>query len=222
MLVGPKIRPRSRAHMKNSASWLPALGSAFLKPGDNVINFYYSESEQLRFSTFLQEGLDRGYGVIVAGVGERHPLLTHTAYQSRLQRRRNMLRLQVTPNLHSTIASLEQAALALLQRVSDIRIAVDFDGLVSTEAIFENEAELNDALRVKRAVVISQYDGNAFPASVTMEQFQTHALTLVGDAFFSENQKWVSPGEYLRTRRKSQVAMAAAAAAAAATTGGAA
>jgi hypothetical protein len=199
--------------MKTSVSRLPALGAAFLKTGDNVINFYYSEAEQLRFSGFLQEGLDRGSGVIIAGVGERHPLLTHGVHQPRLQRRRNMLRLQVTPNLHSSIASLEQAAAALLQRTREIRIVVDFDGLVSSDAIFENEAQLNEALRHKRAVVISQYDGNALPAPITMEQFETHALTLIGDAFFSENRNWVAPSEYLQTRRrKSQVAVAAAAA----------
>ena len=200
--------------MKTPLPKLPALGTAFLKPGDNVIHFYYSEAEQLRFSSFLQEGLDRGAGVIIAGVGERHPLLNHGIRLPRLQRKRNLLRLQVTPNLHATIATLAHGAAALLQRAREVRMAVDFDGLVSTEAIFENEAELSQALRGKRIIAISQYDGNAFPAPVTMEQFQTHALTLVGNAFYSENRSCVAPEEYLRIRRrKAQVAVAAAAAA---------
>jgi hypothetical protein len=141
--------------------------------------------------------------------------LAHGLRQPRLQRRHNLLRLQVTPNLHSTIASLEHAASALLQRTREVRIVIDFDGLVSTEAILENEAELNEALRRKRAVVISQYDGNACPATATVEQFHIHALTLIGDAFYSENRSWVAPSEYLRSRRKSQAAVAAAAGAAA-------
>lgn len=199
--------------MKTLFPKLPALGTAFLKPGDNVIHFYYSEAEQLRFASFLQEGFDHGAGVIVAGVGDHHPLLSRGVRVPRLQRKRNLLRLQVTADLHATIATLAHAAGALLQRQREVRIAVDFDGLVSTEAIFENEAELSQALAGKRIILISQYDGNAFPAPVTMEQFQTHALTLVGNAFYSENRSRVAPEEYLRTRRrKAQVAAAAAAA----------
>lgn len=198
--------------MKTFLPKLPALGTAFLKPGDNVIHFYYSEAEQLRFSSFLQDGLDHGVGIIVAGVGERHPLLHRGIRAPRLQRRRNLLRLQVTPNLHSTIANLAHAAATLLQRTREVRLVADFDGLVSTEAIFENEAELSESLRGKRVVAISQYDGNAFPAPVTMEQFHTHALTLVGNAFYSENRSCIAPEEYLRNRRrKAQVAAAAAA-----------
>lgn len=197
--------------MKTSIPKLPSLGTAFLKPGDNVIHFYYSEAEQLRFASFLQDGLDHGVGIIVAGAGERHPLLHRAVHAPRLQRRRNFLRLQVTPNLHSTISILAHAAVALLQREREVRLVVDFDGLVSTEAIFENEAELSEALRGKRIIAISQYDGNVFPAPVTMEQFHTHALTLIGNAFYSENRSCVSPEEYLRNRRrKAQVAAAAA------------
>ncbi|HZU22374.1 MAG TPA: hypothetical protein VE998_06040, partial [Terriglobales bacterium] len=81
--------------MKTSVSKPPALGSAFLKPGDNVIHFYYSEAEQLRFSSYLQEGFERGLGIIVAGAGDRHPLLSRAVKPPRLQRRRNLLRLQV-------------------------------------------------------------------------------------------------------------------------------
>jgi DUF917 family protein len=114
------------------------------------------------------------------------------------------------------MASLAHAATALLQRTREVRLAVDFDGLVSTEAIFENEAELAQAVLGKLAIVVSQYDGNAFPAPVTMEQFHTHALTLVGNAFYSENRSCVSPTEYLRTRRSNQRAAAAAVAGSAA------
>jgi len=196
--------------MKTPLPKLPALGTAFLKPGDNAIHFYYSEAEQLRFASFLQEGFDRGAGVIVAGVGEHHPLLSRGVRVPRLKRTRSLLRLQVTADLHATVATLAHAAGALLQRHREVRIAVDFDGLVSSEAIFENEAELSQALSGQRVIVVSQYDGHAFPAAITMEQFQTHAVTLVGNAFYSENRSGVAAEEYLRTRRrKAQVAAAA-------------
>jgi hypothetical protein len=212
-----RLRPSAlflRNLMKTTLPKLSALGTAFLKPGDNAIHFYYSEAEQLRFSSFLQSGFNDGQGIIVAGVGGRHPLLSQAVKTPRLHRKRNFLRLQVTANLHATISTVADAATALLQRTRELRIAVDFDGLVSTEAIFENEAKLSEAFRGKRAIVISQYDGNAFPAPVTMEQFKTHAVTVIGNAFYLENRNRVAPEEYLLIRqRKAHVAAAAAAAA---------
>lgn len=188
--------------MKDSPSILPVLGSGFLKPGENVIHFYYSGAEQARFTPFLQEGLEHGMGVVIAGVGDHHPALMPGVRAPRLQRRRNLLRLQVTQNLRASIATVTQAASALLAWTREVRIVVDFDGMVSRESIFENEAELSQALRGKRVTVISQYDGNAFPAAITMEQFQTHAVTVVGNAFYSENRNYVAPEEYLRARRR--------------------
>src|SRR5947209_8391694 len=158
---GPHLFAASRSVMRNSVPKMPTLGAGYLKPGDHVIHFYYSAVEQLRFATFLQEGVDQGGAAILAGGGERHPLLA-AVRAPRMQRRRNVLRLQVTPNLHASIRTIAQAADALLQWARDVRIAVDFDGLVSTEAMFENEGELIRALRGKRVVAISQYDGNAF------------------------------------------------------------
>ena len=201
-------------HMLNSPKKAATPGAGYLKTGDHAIHFYYSAAEQLRFAAFLQEGLERGGAAIVAAVGERHPLLA-AVWVPRIQRRRTLLKLQVTPNLHVNVTTLGHAAAALLAWARDVRIVVDFDGLVSTQAILANEAELSRALLGKRAITISQYDGNAFPAPVMMEQFHTHALTLVGDAFYSENRQCVRPEEYLIARRSPAQASAAAAAGAA-------
>lgn len=211
MLPGPK-RAILPSQMKIMPMKAATPGAGYLKTGDQAIHFYYSPAEQLRFAAFLQEGLDHGGAAIIAAVGERHPLLA-SVRAARVQRRRSLLKLQVTPNLRATISTLGHAAAALLAWARDVRIVVDFDGLVSTEAIVANEAELSCTLTGKRAIAISQYDGHAFPAAVMMEQFHSHALTLVGDAFYSENRNHVRPEEYLSTRRHSVQAAAAAAAA---------
>src|SRR5215469_14720594 len=110
--------------MNDSLSKLPALGTGFLKPGDHVVHFYYSSEEQSRFQPMLQEAIDRGLGVIVAGVGERHPLMANGLRPHRLQRKRSLLRLQVTPNLHATISTLAHATTALLQWAREVRVIV--------------------------------------------------------------------------------------------------
>src|SRR5438067_8389956 len=196
--------------MKTSVPKLSPVGASFLKPGDTAIHFYYSENEQGRFASLLQDALNRGVGVVVASVGERHPLLNGALHAPRFPRQRNLVRLQVTPDLRDSIASATQAVNSFLQRGSEVRLLIDFDGLVSSESIFDIEAELGRSIRNLRVLTVSQYDGNAFPASVTIEQFQTHALTVVGNIFYSENRKHITPEEYVARRaRKTRVAMAA-------------
>jgi hypothetical protein len=87
-----------------------------------------------------------------------------------------------------------------VKRTGEARVLVDFAGIVSHEGIFEVEAALHAAVEGMRLITISQYDGNAFPAGITLEQFQTHALTVVGNVFYSENRKFIKPEAYLRTR----------------------
>ena len=192
---------------------LSPLGSSFLKAGDTAIHFYYSVAEQTRFAPQLQEALERGMGLVLASAGDRHPLLTLGALRPpRFPRQNNFLRLQVTPNLQRTIASIAQATAALGQRLPEVRLLADFDGLVASEAIFDVEAELSRQTRGLRVLTISQYDGNAFPAPITIEQFQTHALTVVGNVFYSENRSFVAPEQYARERTRAALKASARAA----------
>ena len=180
---------------------LPPVGSSFLRLGDSAIHFYYSAGEQARFAPQLQEALQRGQGVVLATAGDRHPLAAPGVLRPpRFPRQNNFLRLQVTADLRGCIASMMQAARALAERLGEVRVLADFDGLVASEAIFEIEAELSRQIRGLRLVLISQYDGNAFAAPITLEQFHTHALTVIGNIFYSENRNYTSPELYLRDR----------------------
>ena len=93
-----------------------------------------------------------------------------------------------------------------------ICLLVDFDGLISSEKIFEVEADLHRRTRGLRMVVISQYDGNAIPAAITLEQFHTHGVTIIGNIFYSENRNYTSPELYLRDRAHAAGKLAARAA----------
>ena len=39
-------------------------------------------------------------------------------------------------------------------------------------------------------------------ATVTLEQFRTHALTVIGNVFYSENRDFTSPEQYARERTR--------------------
>ena len=114
--------------MKTSVPKLSPVGASFLKPGDTAIHFYYSENEQGRFASLLQDALDRGIGVIVASVGERHPLL-NALHAPRFPRQRNLEHLQVTPDLCGSIASSAQEVNAFLQRGIEVRLLGRWLGL---------------------------------------------------------------------------------------------
>jgi hypothetical protein len=196
--------------MSDPAPRFLSVGHNFLKAGDTAIHFYYSPAEQCRFAGYLQEALDRGAGVIVATAGENHPLLLSGVLRPpRLARHNNFTRLRVTADLRGTVGSLGQAAAALAQRFPELRMLVDFDGLVSSENIFEVEADLHRRTRGLRLVVVSQYDGNALPAAITLEQFQTHGVTIVGNIFYSENRNITAPDQYARTRLQKSAAATA-------------
>ena len=190
--------------MKSSPAVTPsALGASFLKPGDTAIHFYYSAAEQARFAPHLQEALERGFGIVLATAGDHHPLAAAGALRPpRLSRQNNILRLQVTANLRRTVTSVAQAVNALAQRLPEVRLLADFDGLVSSEAIFDVEADLSRQTRGLRVIVVTQYDGNAFPAAITLEQFRSHAITVIGNIFYSENRNCISPEQYALERSR--------------------
>ena len=146
--------------MKNALRHFPELSPDLLKAGDNAIHFYYSTEERLRFLPLLQTALNRGRGVVLAGARGHDPLLAGLRLP-RFRRKHHLLSLQVTPNLSATMAMLAQAATTLLQWTREVVIAADFDGLVSAESLFENEAAVCAALQGKRGITLSQYDGNA-------------------------------------------------------------
>ena len=140
---------------------------------------------------------------MLATAGDRHPLTAAGVLRPpRFPRQNNFLRLQVTANLRATVGSIVQAVSALAQRLPEVRLLADFDGLVTSDAIFDVEADLSRQTRGLRLVAIHQYDGNAFPATVTLEQFRTHALTVIGNVFYSENRDFTSPEQYARERTR--------------------
>jgi hypothetical protein len=187
--------------MKSNGGKLPPLGASFLKSGDCVVHFYYSGAEQCRFAPLLHDALSKQYGVVVASTVDRHPVL-ETGLKAALFSRRlkNLVQLHVTPDLRSTVTHIAETTADVLKRTGEARVLVDFAGVVSHEGIFQVEADLHAALADMRVITISQYDGNTFPAEITLEQFQTHALTVVGNVFYSENRKFITPEAYLRAR----------------------
>ena len=140
---------------------------------------------------------------MLATAGDRHPLSAAAALRPpRLLRQNKVLRLQVTANLGRTVTSVAQAVSALAQRLPEVRLLADFDGLVSSEAIFEVEADLSRQTRGLRLITVTQYDGNAFPAAITLEQFRSHAVTVIGNIFYSENRHCISPEQYAYERSR--------------------
>ncbi|MBV8205983.1 MAG: hypothetical protein JO041_04260 [Acidobacteria bacterium] len=172
--------------------------SGFLKAGDNIINFYYSAADRQHFALLLQEAQARGAGVVLA-VTKDYRLLPHRTHSR--GRRPDVVSLQVTPNLGATIAGIEQAATLLLNTKREIVVLADFNGFVSSEVLLQVEAQVNLATQDKNALVITQYDGIGFPPAAMMEQFLSHTVTMVGNAFYSENHNRVPPARYLMGRK---------------------
>jgi hypothetical protein len=72
--------------------------------------------------------------------------------------------------------------------------------MIGKESLFELEGALASALEGLDVVYVTQYDGNGFDASVTIEQFRSHALCIMGNAFYHENRNFTPPDSYYRKR----------------------
>lgn len=187
------------AVMKNVASRMPDFGGNYLQPGCSVIHFYYSRPERVRFAPFLAEGLLLRQSAVVAGSQEFLDEALRLARPADGRRRIGTLEQVVVCDpinvcLPSVLRAVQQAA----TRNGVVRLLADFSSAAT--GIFEIEAALSTACEGLRLMKVTQYDGTAVPAPVAVEQFKTHSLAIVGDAFYYENRDYISPETYFRTR----------------------
>ncbi len=171
-----------------------------LEPGSAVIHFYYSPSERIRLLSFLLEGLSRGQGVVLATTHEGYEELRRGLATLGMSGSTRVIRVAITPDLPRTIQSIADATRLAARRSGKVRVLADFDGMIGKESIFELEAALASALESLNVVYVTQYDGNGFDASVTIEQFRSHALCIMGNAFYHENRNFTPPDSYYRKR----------------------
>ncbi len=172
-----------------------------LEPGSAVIHFYYNPSERLRLLGFLLEGISRGQSVVLATTHDGHEELRRgleTLGASGLSPR--VSRIVITPDIPRTIQTIADATHLAARRSGKVRVLADFDTMIGKESIFELEAALASALEGMNVIYVTQYDGNGFDASITIEQFRSHALCIMGNAFYHENRNFTSPDRYFRKR----------------------
>lgn len=171
--------------------WLPIGGCA--------IHFYYSAAERRRFGRFLLDGLAAGDAVILSC-----DLASYEAFRPELEggseRGRGFSFVVGGPDYGTTIASIHDCVAYDLRRKRSARVLVDFTDMVREDEIFEAESELDNALCVFPVATLSQYDGRQFSAAVTIEQFRTHGLALVGNVLVNENAGYIPPRQYRRVR----------------------
>ena len=167
-----------------------------------VIHFYYSAAERRRFASFLAEGISEGDAVLLACTREAYEQLAEALETRGIARNdRRLLRIEISPDLPSTVATIAQALSGDIRgRRRRIRLLADFGSIAGPETIFELEALLSSALRGLNAISISQYDGRAFAASTTIEQFHTNALAVIGNAVCKENRNYTAPENYVQKR----------------------
>jgi hypothetical protein len=189
---------------------LASIDGNDLRPGSRVVHFYYAPEEQARLAAFVSEGLRLGQGVVLAGT----PAATaHTCSAVGLpaRRRSELDRVTLTRDVGSSLAILVTAVREAAMNFGQARALIDFANVVTPEQIFEVEADLSSTFTGLNLVYITQYDGNAFSAPVALEQFNTHTLAIIGNAFMFENKQHVAPEVYLRRRANKTAAAAAAA-----------
>lgn len=174
-----------------------------VSPGSCVIHFYYTKPEQQRLLGFLLDGVARREGVVMACTADAYETLA-----SGLERlgvrlsKHEIIKVEITPNLRASIDTVAAAAKHAVGRNRGYfgRVLCDFGSRIGQEAIFELEGSLSCALAGLDLVSVTQYDGRGFGAPITIEQFQTHALAIVGNVFFRENRHYTPPEAYFRKR----------------------
>ncbi len=171
-----------------------------LEPGSAVIHFYYNPSERLRLLGFLLEGISRGHGVVLATTHDGYEELRRGLAALGVSGSTRVTRIAIVPDIPRTIQSIADAARLAARKSGKVRVLADFDGIIGKESIFELEAALASALEGLNLICVSQYDGNGFDASVTIEQFRSHALCIMGNAFYHENRNFTPPDSYYRKR----------------------
>ena len=177
------------------------LNGFALAPGSAVVHFYYNPAERLRLASFLLEGLSYGDGAVLACTRDGYQELRGSLERIGLVGRDSgILRVEVSPVLTGVIQAIGDAVRISNRKHPRVRVLADFDAIVGKESIFELEAALAGALSGLNVVCVTQYDGNSFDASVTIEQFRSHALCIMGNAFYHENRDFTPPDRYYRRR----------------------
>jgi len=164
--------------------------------GGCVIHFYYTKVEQQRLLGFLLEGAARREGVVMACAENASEALSDGLEMLGVRRSEHeIIQVEITSNTRASIDAIAAAAKDALGRGHRYcgRVLCDFGSIIGQEAIVELEGSLNSALAGLNLVSVTQYDGRGFGAPITIEQFQTHALAIVGNAFFRENRNYTSP-----------------------------
>jgi len=171
--------------------------------GSCAIHFYYTKTEQQRLLGFLLEGVARHEGVVMACAESACEALSDGLETLGVRRSEHeIIRIQITSNVRASIGSIAAAVQEALERdrCCRVRVLCDFGSMIGQEGIFEVEGSLNSVLAGLDLVSVTQYDGRGFGAPITIEQFQTHALAIVGSAFFCENRYYAPPEACLRKR----------------------
>ena len=185
--------------MKDITSRIPDFGSNYLQPGCSVIHFYYAEHERLRFVPFLAEGLLLRQSTVIAGSEALAATITHAALPTDGRRRVGKLDTVILDGDVEGCVSAVTRAVVQASANGIVRLLADFSSLTNPN-VFEIEAALTTACEALRMMKVTQYDGASVPAPVAVEQFKTHSLTIVGDAFYYENRDFISPEMYIRKR----------------------
>lgn len=166
-----------------------------------AIHFYYGEADRRRFAHFLMDGVARRESVVLACTIGGHEVFRGALREAGLTLPvSELLRVEVTSDLRSTLGNIQEAFRFGQRRNSYGRLLADFDSLVGEESLFELEALLSQVLAGNEITCLSQYDGKCFRAPITIEQFQTHALCVVGNAFYHLNRDYTPPSRYLRQK----------------------
>ena len=171
--------------------------------GGCVIHFYYNKAEQQRLLGFLLEGVARREVVVMACAENASEALSDGLETLGVRRAEHeIIQVEITSNVRASIDAIAAAAKDVLGHGHRYcgRVLCDFGSMIGQEAIVELEGALNSALAGLDLVSVTQYDGRGFGAPITIEQFQTHALAIVGTAFFCENRHYNPPEAYSRKR----------------------
>ena len=182
--------------MRDVGSRIPDFGGNYLQPGCSVIHFYYSATERMRFAPFLAEGLLLRQAAVIAGSQNFLDQVLDRVKPADGRRRIGAIEpliLQRSTNVASVTRAVQKTASNGL-----VRILADFSSIASD--VFEIEAALSAALTGLKLMKVTQYDGASIPAPVAVEQFKTHSMTIVGDAFYYENRDHIPPEAYFRKR----------------------
>jgi len=171
--------------------------------GGYVIHFYYTKAEQQRLLGFLLEGAARREGVVMACAENASEALSDGLEMLGVRRTEHeIIQVEIPSNTRASIDAIAAAAKDALGRGHRYcgRVLCDFGSMIGQEAIVELEGSLSSVLAGLNLVAVTQYDGRGFGAPIDIEQFQTHALAIVGNAFFRENRNYTFPEAYFRKR----------------------